>query len=136
MSDPSLAVQKAVVSRLKAYAALDALVADRILDRAPDNVTFPFIQMGYFDTIDDSADCIDGCQVRIEINVWSRAPGQTEAKTIAGHVRAALHEYALTLDEPFAAVGNVEHENSRPQGDGDGITTRIIVSFLVWVETT
>lgn len=136
MSDPSLAVQKAVVARLKASAALSSLVAGRILDRAPDNVTFPFVQIGYFDTIDDSAECIDGCQVRIEINVWSREPGQTEAKTIAGHVRAALHEHALPLEEPFAMVGNVEHENSRPQGDGDGITTRIIVSFLAWVENT
>jgi len=136
MSDPSLAVQKAVVARLKAFSGLTAIVDQRIYDRVPEAVTFPFVQLGYFQTIDGSADCVDASEIFIDIQVWSRAVGQVETKQIASQVRSALHEWAPVLDDPYAAVGNVEHENTRLFGDGDGLTTRAVVSFKLQAETT
>ncbi len=134
MSDPSLAIQKAIVARLKADDALTAFVGPRVLDHAPADTTYPFVQIGYFQTVDESAPCVDGAEVFIEIQAWSRVPGQVEAKRIAGAVRAALHEWSPALDAPFAIVGNIEHENTRLQGDGDGITTRAIVNFKALAE--
>lgn len=134
MSDPSLAMQKLMVTRLKAHAGVTALVGQRIYDRVPESAQFPFIQIGYFQIVDDSADCVDSVECYIELQAWSRAVGQVEAKEIASAVRAALHNYAAALDEPYALVGNIEHQSSRPQGDADGITTRIIVNFKALVE--
>ena len=136
MSDPSLAVQKAIVERLKGYSPLIAIVGTRIHDRVPQDVAFPFVQIGYFQTNDTSADCVDGSEILIDIQVWSRGVGQVEAKQIASHVRAALHEWSPVLDDPYAAIGNIEHEITRLFGDGDGLTTRSVVSFKLQAETT
>lgn len=136
MSDPSAAMQKAVYARLTGYAPLVALVSTRVYDRAPETVVYPFVQIGYFQTVDDSSECIDGVEVFIELQAWSRAVGQVECKNVAAQIRAALHNWHPTLDDPFAAVGNIEHENTRPIGDGDGLTTRSVVTLKVLVEST
>lgn len=135
MSDPSAAMQKAVVARLKAVSGVTNLVAQRIHDRAPENVVYPFVQIGYFQSVDDSADCVDCCEVSIEIHVWSEAVGQVEAKAIASAVRAALHRHVPTLDDPFAPVGEIEHRDTRLMGGGDGVRTHAVATFRAIVET-
>jgi hypothetical protein len=135
MSDPSLAMQKAVVARLKATAGVTALVGQRIYDRVPQDATFPYVEIGDFQSVDDSAPpCVDGCEVFIEIQVWSRAVGQVEAKQIASAVRAALNNHTPTLDDPHAAVGPIEHRDTRSVGAGDGLTTRMIVNFRAFAD--
>jgi hypothetical protein len=137
MADPSLALQKAIVARLKATSGVTSLVSTRVYDRAPHDVQFPFVQIGNFEILDDSNECHDAFECRIEVNVWSRDIGQEQAKAIASAVHSALHRYSPDLSaDDFAMVGEIEHENSRALGDGDGITTRIIVSFLAMVEKT
>jgi hypothetical protein len=137
MADPSLALQKAIVARLKATAGVVSLVSTRIYDRAPQGVQFPFVQIGNFEILDDSNECHDAFECRIEVNVWSREVGQEQAKALASAAHSALHRYSPDLSaDDFAMVGEIEHENSRAVGDGDGITTRIIVSFLAMVEKT
>jgi phytoene dehydrogenase-like protein len=135
MSDPSLAMQKAIVARLKSHSGLSALISQRVYDRAPQDAVYPFVQVGYFQTVDDGAACVDGTEIFIELQVWSRSVGQVEAKSIASQVRSALREWLPTLDDPFVAIGNIEHENTRFFGDGDGITTRSVVNFKALCES-
>lgn len=136
MSDPSAAMQKAVVARLKAVAAVTALIGQRTYDYVPQDAVFPYVSIGGFQSVDDSAECIDGVEIFIELHVWSRATGSVECKTVASAVRAALHEHSPTLDDPFAAVGNIEHRDTRYLRDPDGKTTHGILNFRAFVETT
>lgn len=134
--DPSAEMQRAVVVRLKAHAGTTALISDRVYDHAPQDVIFPYVSIGNFQSVDDSAECIDGVEIFMDLHVWGRKTGQIEAKEIASAVRAALHEFSPTLADPFAMVGNIEHRTTRMMGDPDGKTTHGVLTFRAFVEAT
>ncbi len=135
MSEPSLPLQKIVVARLKSDPDIQNEVGERVYDRAPHDVVFPYIQVGLFDILDDSNECHDAFDCIISVDVWSRAVGQVEAKRIASKIHSSLHRYYADMSgDGFDFVGEIEHESSRVRGDGDGVTTRVIISFKVFIE--
>jgi len=124
MSDPSLQVQKAIVEALR-----NASVAGgRIYDEAPENATFPYVTMGECQVLPDKADCIDGAEIFPQIDVWSRATGYPETKTIVSEVLAALDDNAaLPVDGYLVVV--FEFMEVRYLRDPDGITRHGAVTF-------
>lgn len=134
MADPSLDLQGAIVTALKAAAPVTALVGQRIYDTPPSSKTFPYISYGSDFVLDDSVDCITAYEVAIQIDVWSRAIGQPEMKRIAGAVRAALHDVDLTLDEHGLVL--IEHETTRYLQDPDGLTHHAAIGFRALADAT
>lgn len=132
MSDPSLEMQGAVFAALQADAAVSALVAGRVYDRVPETATFPYIQIGSFQTLDDGADCIDATEVFATIHAWSRSVGQVEAKRIASAVRAALHDKPLALTA-YRMV-DVRHRSSVITADPDGESTHGVITFRALID--
>src|SRR5262245_48390101 len=92
MANPELEIQGAIVARLKADAAVTALVATRIYDSVPANAQFPYVTIGPADSVADDADCITGFLTAQQVDCWSRAPGFPECKKIVDAVRFALHD--------------------------------------------
>lgn len=129
MSDPSLALQGAVNVKLRADIAG---VGARVLDRAPADVAFPYIELGEFQTIDDSAACIDSAEVFATIHVWSRAVGQVEVKTLASLIRASLHHAELSLGAAFQFL-EIAHQDTRYLKDPDGLTSHAVLTFRALV---
>lgn len=125
MADPSLALQGAINVRLRAQVAA---VGNRVFDRVPADVIFPYIELGEFQTIDDGAQCHDGQEVFITLHVWSRAAGQVECKTIAGAVRGAFHEVDLDLGNAWQFL-EIAHQDTRYLKDPDGLTSHAVLSF-------
>ncbi|PZU95623.1 MAG: DUF3168 domain-containing protein [Chelatococcus sp.] len=123
--DPALALQRAVNLRLRA--AVPA-VSNRVFDEVPQDVAFPHIAIGDFQTVDDGAQCHDGLEVFATLHVWSRAVGQVESKTIAGAVRAALHEAELDLGTDWQFL-EIAHQDTRHLKDPDGRTAHAVVTF-------
>lgn len=99
MSDPSLDLQAAMVAALKAPGALPAVVGGRVYDAVPANAVFPYLSLGDCQVIPDKSACIDGVEVYPQIDVWSRAVGYPETKTITKAVLAALD------DQPIVVAG-------------------------------
>lgn len=125
MADPSLALQGALNVRLRGQVAA---VGDRVFDRAPADVVFPYIELGEFQTLDDGAQCHDGQEVFITLHVWSRAIGQVECKTIAGAVRGAVHEADLDLGPGWQFL-EIAHQDTRYLKDPDGLTSHAVLTF-------
>lgn len=129
MSDPSLALQGAINVKLRADIVA---VFARVLDHVPAGVTFPYIEIGEFQTVDDGAQCHDGVEVFITLHVWSRPgtkrPGQVEAKTIAGAVRTSLHEAELDLGSDWQFL-EIAHQDTRFLKDPDGLTSHAVLTF-------
>lgn len=125
MADPSLALQGAINTRLRAQVPT---VGNRVFDRVPADVAFPYIELGEFQTVDDGAQCHDGQEVFITLHVWSRTVGQVEAKTIAGAVRGALHEVELSLGSDWQFL-EIAHQDTRYLKDPDGLTSHAVLSF-------
>lgn len=131
MHDPSHALQKALVARLKSAVPL---VASRVFDHAPQSVTFPYIGIGDTQAIEDGAECIDGADVTITIHIWSREVGAVEARKIADQVAAALTDWEPDLSADGFAFASGMVRSSRVMADPDGLTTHGILTFEALTE--
>jgi hypothetical protein len=85
LTDPRLALQKAIVGALMADTDVKAVVSDRIYDRIPrDQVTgaitakFPFIALGDTQLLPELAECTDAAETSMP-----RRAGSTRAASIA-----------------------------------------------------
>jgi hypothetical protein len=127
-------LQKAIVGRLKGDADLTSLVAGRVYDRVPPGAALPYVHIRNFQAVDDGAECIDGLEVYIDIDVWSNAVGKVEASRAAGVIRKALNYAPLVLDEPYA-LAEIDHRDTNVGDGGDGILSRARLSFRALVES-
>lgn len=136
MANPELELQGAIVARLKADAAVTAIVAGRIYDSVPANAPFPYVSIGPVDTVDDTVDCIAGLDVAQQIDCWSRYPngGSVEVKKLADAVRVALHGREADMPLASNALAFFEHRTSRITRDPDGLTSHGIIGFEAAIE--
>lgn len=99
MSEHENALQKALITHLRADAALQALLGDptRIWDAAPRGAGYPHLLFGRCESRPVGA---DGCGVEhvLTLRCASRFDGTEEAKAICAAVRAAVHEASLEAD--------------------------------------
>lgn len=58
-----------------------------------------YISFGPIDTVEDDAECITGIEHTIQLDVWSKTPGQLECKALTDLVRKALHRQSLSISE-------------------------------------
>ena len=128
------AMQKAVVGRLKDDAAVSAIIAGRVYDRVPAGATLPYVHIRGIQAIDDGADCVDGIEIFVDLDVWSNAVGKVEASRAAAAVRTALHFAALVLDEPYSLT-EIGHRDTNVGDGGDGILSRARMTFRALVES-
>lgn len=128
MSDPALALQIAIVERLKADAAVAALVGPRIFDAVPQQSAYPLIGYGADQVLatEHDGDCFDGSETLAELHVFSRAAGQAEAKRIAAAVRAALARWTPALADIL--VDDFRWRSTRYLRP-DGSTTQAVLTF-------
>lgn len=95
---PDLALQKAVIARLRGNAPLTALVGARIYDEPPQAVTFPYVRIGQ---VELQPLRMDGCtdhDLAFSVEGHSRpGAGRVEAARIASLVREALDGATLTV---------------------------------------
>lgn len=136
MTAPGHELQVLLVNTLKADATLLGLV-NGVYDTPPADpwgAKKAYITIGPTDVLDDSADCVDGEEHNIQIDVWSRAVGAVECKKICDAVKTALHEVELELTDN--ALCEIRVPGYRTFRDPDGLTTHGVVSVVVTVEVT
>lgn len=128
MSDPSLALQGAVVARLKADTMVAALIGPRVYDEVPASAIFPYIVVGDGQVVGDDDDCADVSEVTFQVHAWTRPPdaGWPKSKSIAAAVRTAMKS-PLTL--PGFDVLLCEFAQIQFLRDPDGLTRHAMVEF-------
>ena len=133
MRDHESALQKAMLARLKADPALDALLAGRVFDQAPEGAETPNLVIGRCESRPvAAADC--GVEQRLTLTVVSRFAGMEEAKAVAAAVRACLEAAALEADgERTATLRTVFSDVFRA---GDGRRTYAVVRLRAVTEET
>lgn len=100
MSDPSLALQGAIIARLKASAGVVALIAARVYDEVPLIAVFPYVSIGDGQVIGDDDECSETSEVTFQMHAWSRSPADTgypKVKSILSAIRTAMRA-PLALD--------------------------------------
>lgn len=132
MASPSLELQVAIVSRLKATPAVTAVIGDRVFDNVPEDADFPYVTVGDGDETSDDVDCINGFEISLDIDVWSRDVGFPEAKTISDAIRRALTSPDITI--PTNALVYFRHRQTRFLRDPDGLTSHAVMTFEAFAE--
>lgn len=127
MIDPSLAVQDAIIARLRATDGIGAIVHDRV----PKNAVTPYISLGPSQVTSDDSSCIDGFEVFAQVDIWSDKPGYEESKELGELVRAALHRHEFLIDDQFFEL---EHQFTNYLRDSDGLTSHGVLSFRVLID--
>ena len=87
----ALELQKGVRAALVANSSLTALVAARVYDEPPQNVTYPFVRFGDIQPRSMDTDGSTGADITFNIEGYSQTTGRVEATQIAEAVRTALH---------------------------------------------
>ena len=132
MTSPSLELQGAIVARLSAAADLASLVGDRIYDAVPNDAAFPYVTVGEGDETSDDVECVEGFELSLDIDVWSRAVGFPEAKAISDEIRRALRSSDLAL--AVNALVYFRHRQTRFLRDPDGLTSHAVLTFEAFAE--
>ena len=125
MSDPGLALQKAI------YEKLSANLSAPVFDDVPDDTPFPYVTLDY-EAVDNTTP-ISGKKREnrlFYLSVWSDYQGQAEVKRINGEIADALDEVALPLATGTAVSVRVIRTETNREPDGKtymgSVTLRII----------
>lgn len=141
MTDPSLAVQTAIETALRASGAVQGAFAPsnvRIYDMAPPiDAPFPHILIGDDDIIGDDTECGSSSEVAVTVHVYAReaTPSQSRAKVklIAGAVRTALTRQ-LTLEGHVC--DDWIYDDTQHMTDPDRLTAHSVVRLTYWTTAT
>lgn len=131
MSDPAYALQDAIHDALKG--ATDA--GNNVFDSVPHSNPFPRITIGPQQTIGDFADCYDGSEVFLQIDVWSQKPGYPQVKEIASQVRDILHNADETLTLDGHVLGLMEFQDTVYSREPDQKTSRARINIRALTQT-
>lgn len=135
---PDLDLQRAVVTKLKASADLQALIGSpiRLFQDVPPPATlaFPYITIGPSQVLPDLAECIDGSEIFSDIHVFTRAAGYELCKRIGATVIDELHYASLSLGEHRCLL--IERSDERYFIESDNLTKHGVVTFRALVEPT
>lgn len=92
-NSPSLELQEAVITRLRADSDITGIVSSRIYDYVPEETLFPYIE--YKENSSSNNDAQDDLSTEhiLTINVWSRSEGAKETWQILKYIKDSLHNY-------------------------------------------
>jgi hypothetical protein len=90
-ADQSLALQKAVIARLRGDAGLLALLGGaHVHDHVPRAAMPPYVALARFEARDLSSSGADGAEHRFTLHLWPHEKGRAEAHAIAAAIETAL----------------------------------------------
>ena len=118
-------------------AAIDAAsLGASVYDGAPASAVFPYIEIGSSDGIPNDADCVNGVDITMQVDVWGRDQGKMNpTEDLTFDVRDAIHEAQLTLDSPYVCR-NVRVVMFQCFMDPDGITAHGVIQATGLIEDT
>lgn len=127
-------LQRMYYARMTGNPSIMALangVFDRVGERPYGSKT-AYVSLGPEDYRDNGAECIDGLAITTQIDVWSKAVGALECKTLVELIRREFHEQEHSLAEATMVETIVEFAQTLP--DPDKSITHGIVQVTAYVE--
>lgn len=141
--DASVELAAAAIAALKSALPVQALVADRVYDRAPqrlsaaDIIGRPYVTLGPSSAIPADFDCLDGEEIVLQFDVWSGGAGEAfgtaECRKICNAIKRSLHYAELAL--ATNALVSLTWELTRIIDDPDPAIRHGVVQFTATVET-
>jgi hypothetical protein len=131
-----LALQQAIVTALRANSDLMAAIGSRLYEDVPavPLPTFPYINVGETQELDNSVQFLQGSSFFVDIHVWTRTPGFVENKQLSNAVRTTLDNIDLVM--PSERLVTIVHRITRTMRDPDQLTKHGVVTMTALTERT
>ncbi|WP_309086464.1 DUF3168 domain-containing protein [Chelativorans sp.] len=118
----------------EALTAFPAIAGGRVYDDVPpedDRVAEtgaadPYVTIGDDQVLDDGNSCDDGWEIFADVDIWSRAVGYDEVKSIGVEVVERVR--SITSIAGFQVIA-ASLSRYQPMRDPDGITRRLAITF-------
>lgn len=131
----STELQAAVVAALLAHAGVAGIVGARVHDARPDEGAFPCISMGPEQLLPEEDECIFAERIYLQVDCWTEEFGNlTGCKRLNAQVKAALHDAALILPDPYA-LAHIRVTQMRAFRDADPRRAHGVVMLSARVQT-
>ena len=129
----ALALQKALVSALKADAGISALVGARVYDQPPQSATRPFVRIGGIEPRPLRTDGKAAASLTFGIEAHSRpvTSGRVEATRCAEAIASALDGADLTVTGYEAVFVDWQTQTVAQDSDGQSYTAIVAFSALL-----
>lgn len=127
MTIGQFALQEKVYATLNNDSNLTTTLGAAVYDEVPENSAFPYITMGGGQAVDFSTKDLDGSEVSITLDVWSRYKGSKEVKNLMDRVHTLLHDSSLSVTGHNLI--NMRFEFGDVLRDPDGITRHGVMRF-------
>lgn len=125
------AIRAALLADSAVMAGIDA-VYDKV-PADPWRAKNAHMSRGPFYGTPDDAECIDGQEITIQLDIWSRKPNRWTMDDQIAAVRSALHEQELELTD--SALVSLRLTLWRILDDPDPLTVHGVMQFTALVET-
>ena len=126
----ALALQKGLVTSLKADAGVAALVGDRVYDEPPQAATRPYVRIGAIEPRPFRTDCGSAARVTFGIEVYSRPnSGRVECTQCAEAIVDALDEQEGSVTVENYTLTSLQWATQTVGRDSDGQSYTGIIAF-------
>ena len=132
----ALAMQKGLLSALKANDGVKALVSTRIYDEPPQDVVFPYLRFNEISPVVFDTDTTEGALVDVSFEAHSRsASGRVQAVKIVEAVKNALHRQGASVTVDGFNLVDLLFEAISATRDKDGRGYTAVILFQAMLET-
>lgn len=133
-----LGLQAALVTLWRGDEDVRAIIGERLYDRIPRGVDFPYAYFGPSQSLDGDEGCGERWTVFQDVHVESRDVGRVEARRIGAAMRSALRRayQSGTLAAEGVTIEQARVRDVREPSTADGLTSRVILSIEAIVHTT
>lgn len=102
----------------------------RVYDRVTESVDSPYVTLGPSSWIDDSAECIDGREMTLQVDIWATG-NKGLCEDLTDDVSAALRGWA---DQDALTMHPLRVTMVRVMDDPDGVSVHGVVMVEAMVE--
>ena len=127
MSIHSWSLQKAIYTELNGNVTGIGGDVVPVYDAVPEDVSYPYIQIGEETVIDGAVKDRDGHEHTLTIHAWSQYRGRREIKALMERTYDLLHDAGINLDT--GTLVNVRQEFSTTLAENDGLTRHGVMRF-------
>jgi len=126
IDDPSIQLQAAIIAALK---AASTAAGARVYDEVPDKAEFPYISLGQMQVLSEKAECVEGAELYVTIDAWSRSKAKSEILSIGKAIIATLDNAGLS--GAGVDINCCELDDATYLTDPDGLTRHGVFTFHI-----
>jgi hypothetical protein len=126
IDDPTLPIMASIAAILK---VTPGPLSGRYYNPVPAGAVYPYASLGNVQIVAEHADCLEGAELYVTIDGWSKDPSKAEIGAIGKWIIAQLDDADLSTDD--VSVNSCMLDSAEYLEDPDGLTSHFTSTFHI-----